>query len=87
MADFFEGIPQATAMKLRERYNEMTALKEQRMSILEHFATSSAEELLERISAGEVDEKSANEAYNVVIAINNEIEAIREECKEIMKKG
>ncbi len=87
MKDFFENIKGDLKIRLTEVYTEMLNLKRHRTALLEQFGAGSAEELIKKIEAGEVEEHPAYENYLAVLSINSEIEPLRERCRAILEEA
>lgn len=85
MSDFFDGIGDELKDKLSDIYSEMIVLREHRASLLEPYRLGRTEELMEKIISGELPEHPAYDHYLAVQAINQELEPMREKCKQIIE--
>ncbi len=87
MSKFFDNVDPSVAKKIGQRYEEMQRLKTQRIAILEHYGIESVDVLKDAVVRGKFEEHPVYEHYLAVLAIDNEIEELRGEIKEIMGCG
>ena len=85
MRDFFDDVEENLKEKLSDVYREMIILKEHRASLLEPYALGRIEEMLGKIENGEIAEHPAYDHYLAMLAINKELEPMREECRKILE--
>lgn len=85
---FFENLPVELSTEINNMYQEMTDLKVHRDTLLDQYRLNfTKEELLEQIMSGDLEPHPAYDNYLAVLAINGEIEIIREKCRKIMEES
>ncbi len=87
MSEYFENMDPLLAERLGRLYEELRALKDQKALLHSSFGVESAEELLERIRKGEMDEHPSYEVYLALLTIEDEIERLRERIKREMEEA
>lgn len=85
MKDFFDDIDEKLKNDLSGVYREMIVLREHRASLLEPYRLGRSDEMLEKIASGEIAEHPGYDHYLAMLAINRELEPMREKCRKILE--
>lgn len=87
MKDYFEDLDSTVKEKLSAVYNEMLAIKSHKRALLDQYGVDRVEELMKKIKKGEIDEHPAYDHYLAILALDNELQPLREECRTFLEEA
>jgi hypothetical protein len=87
MSNFYINVPSEAAVQIDALSRLIYDLREDRKRLLAECGASDEQQLLERITAGEVAEHPAYEHYLSAKMLEHTREAIREQLRELLATG